>query len=193
MVTVILNGKQMDFQAKDFVTFGRLYDQICPKDKVLKSLTIDNIQIPTQRISELRDSLLEENTKIVMEFATPLEYLSEILPGIIDYIRTAIELLPSVANSLRSGQSKSFKDIESLSESISALDNLRQSIYRIVELPSIDTSSIVVRLRKFLGTLENQDISEIANSVENDLPIVLKSYQDFFELALSKIREVHSL
>lgn len=182
----------MNFQVRDFVTFGRLYDQICPKDKVLKSLRINNIQVPTQKISELRDSLLEENTEIIMEFVTPIEYLGEILPGVIDYIKTTIGLLPSVANSLRSGQSKSFKDIESLSESISALDNLRQSIYRIIELPSIDTSSILVRLRKFLGALESQDISEIANSVENDLPLVMRSYQDFFELALSKIREVHS-
>lgn len=192
MITVILNGERMSFQAKDFVTFGKLYDQICPKDKVLKSLTINKIQVPAQKVSELRDSLLEENTEIVMEFTTPIEYLSEILPGVIDYIKTAIGLLPGVAESLRSGQAKSFKDIESLSESISALDSLRQNIYRIIELPHIDTSSIIVRLRKFLGTLEGQDISEIANSVENDLPIVLKSYQDFFELALSKIREVHS-
>ncbi len=192
MITVVLNGDRMNFQVKDFVTFGRLYDQICPKDKVLKSLRINNIQVPAQRVSELRESLLEENTEIIMEFVTPIEYLGEILPGVIDYIKTTIELLPSVANSLRSGQSKSFKDIESLSESISALDTLRQSIYRIIELPGIDTSSILVRLRKFLGALESQDISEIANSVENDLPLVMRSYQDFFELALSKIREVHS-
>lgn len=192
MITVVLNGEVMNFQAKDFVTFGKLYDQISPKDKVLKSLKINNILVPTQKISELRDSQLEENTEIVMEFVRPIEYLGEILPDIIDYIRTAIEMLPSVAQSLRSGHSKSFKDIESLSESISALDSLRQSIYRIVELPAIDTSSIVVRLKKFLGTLETQEIPEIANSVENDLPIVLKSYQDLFELALSKIREVHS-
>ncbi|MFN3283667.1 MAG: hypothetical protein ACK40Q_05480 [Pseudothermotoga sp.] len=192
MITVVLNGDRMNFQVKDFVTFGKLYDQICPKDKVLKSLRINNIQVPTHKISELRDSLLEENTEIIMEFVTPIDYLGEILPGVIDYIQTTIDLLPSVANSLRSGQSKSFKDIESLSESISALDNLRQSIYRIIELPSIDTSSILVRLRKFLGALESQDISEIANSVENDLPLVMRSYQDFFELTLSKIREVNS-
>ncbi|HOJ87842.1 MAG TPA: hypothetical protein PLP64_03635 [Pseudothermotoga sp.] len=192
MVTVIINGEKMSFQAKEFATFGKLYDEIAPKDKVLKSLVIDNIQVPAQKVSELKDSPLEENTEITMEFATPVEYLSEILPGILDYIETAIGLLPSVAQSLRSGHAKSFKDIESLSESISALDSLRQSIYRIVELPNIDTSGILVRLKKFLGTLEVQDISEIANSIENDLPIVLKSYQDFFELALSKIREVHS-
>lgn len=192
MVTVILNGKQMSFQAKDFVTFGKLYDEVSPKDKVLKSLIIDKVQIPTQKVSELRDSLLEENTEIIMEFSTPIEYLSEILPGILEYIKTATGLLPSVARSLRSGQPKSFKDIENISESISALDNLRQSVYRIIEIPDIDTSGILLRLKKFLATLEKQDISEIANSVENDLAIVLKFYQEFFEVVLSKIREVHS-
>ncbi|MGJ8455343.1 hypothetical protein ACSFC1_08575 [Pseudothermotoga sp. U03pept] len=190
MIKVILNGKEIDFQAKDFVTFGKLYDEISPKNKVLKSLVINNIEVPTQKLSELRDSLLEENTQIVMEFSEPIEYLAEILPGILDYIETAMKLLPSVAESLRTGQAKSFRDIESLSESISALDSLRQSICTILQMPSIDTSAVLVRLKKFLGTLEGQSVSEIANSVQNDLSIVLKFYHDFFELTLSKIREV---
>ncbi|MEJ5230049.1 MAG: hypothetical protein WHT65_08615 [Pseudothermotoga sp.] len=190
MIKVIINGNEMNLQAKDFVTFGKLYDEVSPKNKVLKSLVINNIEVPTQKLSELRDSLLEENTQIVMEFSEPVEYLAEILPGIIDYIEAAMKLLPSVAESLRSGQSKSFKDIESLSESISALDSLRQSICKILQMPSVDTSAVLVRLRKFLSTLEGQSVLEIANSVQNDLSIVLKFYHDFFELTLSKIREV---
>lgn len=189
MVKVTVDGKESVFNVSDFENFGKLYDELSPKGKVLKHLIINNVEIPAQKVSELRNSTLEEDTNIIMEFVTPSEYLVEILPGVIDYVKTAVKLLPNVAESLRYGQTKSFKDIESLSDSISALDSLRQSIRKITVGPEPDTTDVLSRLRNFLKCLEKQDKEDIANAVENDLPIVLKFYQEFFQKTLEKLRE----
>ncbi len=189
VVRVLVNGKEMIFSKGDFRNFGELYEHVAPKGMVLKTIKINNERIETHKLSERLSEPLRDDDEIVMEFATPQDYLEEMLPSVLRYIDTVISLLPGVAARVRELEPNAFKDIEDLSNAISALDDLRQSVQAIVPMGTSDSSQVVSRLKSFLQALEQQNMAMIAECLENDMPQVMRFYSNLFTEALSKLRE----
>lgn len=189
VVKVFLNGQELTFSKDEFGNLGELYERVAPKGMVLKTISIDNEQVEPQKLSERLSEPLHEGETITMEFATPQEYLEEMLPSILRYIDTVINLLPNVAAKVRELEPSAFKDIEDLSNAISALDDLRQSVLAIVPMEMDDNSEVVAKLRNFLKALERQDMSAIANCLEQEIPQVMTFYSNLFQRALLKLRE----
>lgn len=192
MVRVLLNGKESVFSESQFKNLGELYDRIAPKGMVLKRIIIDDQEIETNKLSERLSEPLYDGERIVMDFVTPQKYLEDMLPSILNYIDTVINLLPGVAGRVRELEPKAFKDIEDLSNAISALEDLRQSVQVIVPVEIDGSTMVVVKLKNFLQALEKQDMSLIADCLEKDMPQVMRFYATLFEKALSKLREART-
>lgn len=192
MVKILLNGEELVFSENQFKNFGELYDYVAPKGMVLKKISIDDREVDSHRLSERLSEPLYNGEKIVMDFVTPQKYLEDMLPSVLNYIDTVVNLLPSVAGRVRELEPKAFKDIEDLSNAISALDDLRQSVQAIVPIEIDDNTMVIAKLKNFLQALEQQNMGLIADCLENDIPQVMRFYTSLFEKALMKLKGVRT-
>lgn len=192
MVKILLNGEELVFSENQFKNFGELYDHVAPKGMVLKKISIDDREVDAHRLSEKLSEPLYDGEKIVMDFVTPQKYLEDMLPSVLNYIDTVVNLLPSVAGRVRELEPKAFKDIEDLSNAISALDDLRQSVQAIVPIEIDDNTMVIAKLKNFLQALEQQNMGLIADCLENDMPQVMRFYTALFEKALMKLKGVRT-
>ncbi len=187
MVRLFINGQETTIPAGEYKTFGQLYEAFAPRNMVLKKLVVNDVDVPAHKVSELREAILEEDTTISLEFVTPKEFLLEILPGVLDYLNSAIDLLPKFADSIRAGDPKVFENLKSISESVAALESLKQSIFRIIKMNEYDFSDVVLRLNKIVKVMESNDKGMIANALQEDMLAVFKTYADFFRQVLKQI------
>lgn len=192
MVKILLNGEELVFSENQFKNFGELYDRVAPKGMVLKKISIDDREVDAHRLSEKLSEPLHDGEKIIMDFVTPQKYLEDMLPSVLNYIDTVVNLLPSVAGRVRELEPKAFKDIEDLSNAISALDDLRQSVQAIVPIEIDDNTMVIAKLKNFLQALEQQNMGLIADCLENDMPQVMRFYTALFEKALMKLKGVRT-
>ncbi len=187
MIKLVIDGNETILSTDQYKTFGQLYESFAPRNKVLRKLVINDIEVPPHKVSELREAVLEENTRIDMEFTAPEKFVVEILPGVLDYVNSAINLLPQFAESIRAGDPKAFDSLKSLSDSVSALENLRQSIIKIIPIEPFDFSEAVSRLNRIVQVMEKNDRDELADALENDMSAVFRIYATFFSKVLNKI------
>ncbi|AEH52011.1 hypothetical protein [Pseudothermotoga thermarum] len=187
MVRIIINGQETLVPAQEYKTFGNLYDAFAPKNMVLKKLVVNSIDVPPQKVSELREALLEENTTVSMEFVTPSEFVAEILPGVIENLNMMTNLIPELTQAIRARKPEAFENLKNLSESIAALENLKQNVLKIAPLQQPDFSDVVLRLKKVVEAMESGDHGKLADVIAENLPVVLKTYAELFERVLRKL------
>ena len=188
MIKVILNGDEMTFYEEDYRDFGELYDSLAPKGMVLKKIVINDIDVPPEKIDELRKSYVEDGTQMCLEFVTPKQFLEDMLPNVLNYISKTTSLLDHVVEKLREGERAALKEVVALTESITALENLRLNVLKIETIESQGFEDAVKALQKLLQALESNRIEEISASVERDVPVALEYYREFFFKTLSQLR-----
>jgi len=197
MVKVILNGEEKNFSAQEFENFGELLKSVVTEGQVLKTLRINDKDIPVSFIDDLRSAKLDEELLIEIETQDAISFLKDTLRDVLGYIKNVKELLPQVASNVITGNEAGWKAIKDLSEGLSAMENLRNSTNQITRLNeselalSAERQAVAEILRELLDALDRRDTFEISDLVENNIPVVLDYYIEYFSKVLEAIDKVN--
>ncbi|KAF2961599.1 hypothetical protein [Fervidobacterium sp. 2310opik-2] len=197
MIRAIINGEEKVYNSNDFENFGAFLSKMLPSGMVLKSLKINDKDIPISFVEELKGAKIDEDIKIEMEFVNTVEFLKETLNDVLGYINNVKVLLPQVASSLIVGNESGWKAITDLSDGLAAMENLRNSTQQITKLSeeelnlSKNREEIANTLRELLNSLSNRDNIEISDIVENKIPDVLDYYIEYFTKILEALKNVN--
>ncbi|WP_448374903.1 hypothetical protein [Fervidobacterium sp.] len=197
MIKVILNGEEKNFSAQEFENFGELLKSVVTEGQVLKTLRINDKEIPVSFIDDLRSAKLDEELLIEIETQDAISFLKDTLRDVLGYIKNVKELLPQVASNVITGNEAGWKAIKDLSEGLSAMENLRNSTNQITRLNeselalSAERQAVAEILRELLDALDRRDTFEISDLVENNIPVVLDYYIEYFSKVLESIDKVN--
>ncbi len=196
MVTLIVNGIERKINPADYENFGHLLDVLQKEmpNKVLTALKINGKDIPLVYVDELKAAKLDENNlTIEMEYSSVKDFLITTLKDIIAYIDKVIDLLPEVSEKMVVDTEKAYKDVQDLSEGLSAIQELQSNTSKMSGVSMEETGiteeeqeEAVNILKKFVDNLENRDVIELSDALEYEIPKVLKLYRRYFE----KVREL---
>ncbi|MFN4199869.1 MAG: hypothetical protein ACK4FU_01255 [Fervidobacterium gondwanense] len=197
MVKVILNGIEKEFESGLFGSFGELLKNVLPEGHVLKTLKINNKDIPVAFVDELKGARLDEELLIELETQDTMNFLKETLNDVLGYIKHVKTLLPQVASSILTGEEAGWKAIKDLAEGLSAMENLRNSTIQITKLNDnelalgTNKSDVTLILKELVEVLDRKDNFEISDVIENKIPDVLDYYIEYFSKVLETIEHVN--
>ncbi len=193
MIKAKINGELKEFNAEEFSNFGEFLKKIVPQNHVIKSLKINEKDIPISFIDELKEAKIDEEIEIELEYVNVVSFVKETLKDVIGYIEKVESLLPEVSKDVILGNQQGLKAIKDLSEGISAMDSLKNSTYQIVKLTDQELNiatkpeDVVNVLKDFLIALETKDMIELSDMLENKIPTVLQYYKEYFTKALQML------
>ncbi|MFN3691414.1 MAG: hypothetical protein ACK4R7_00855 [Fervidobacterium sp.] len=197
MVTVIINGEKSTHTASDFENFGDFLKKLLPEGKVLKSLKINEKDIPISFVEELRNAKIDEEILIEIEAVNTIDFLKDTLNDVLGYINTVKNMLNQVSSNVIFGNESGWKAVKDLSDGIAAMENLRNSTQQITKLSeeeldlSIKFGEVVEILRLLLNSLNSHDNVEAADLIEHKIPVVLDYYIEYFTKVLEALNKIN--
>ncbi|HOK88067.1 MAG TPA: hypothetical protein PKI14_15105 [Fervidobacterium sp.] len=186
MVKAIINGEEKDFDAEEFQNFGEFLRKVLPEGQVLKTLKINDKDVPVAFIEELKSAKMDEDIKIELELVDTVQFLKETLNDVLGYIEHVKSLLSQVSDNLLTNNEAGWKAIKDLSDGISAMENLKGSTQQITKLSEnelnlvIKTDEVMKVLKELLNALDIRDNLEVSDIVRNKVPTVLDYYIEYF-------------
>ena len=121
----------------------------------------------------------------------------ETLEDVVSYIDNVVKLLPGVSESMIVDTQKGYRAVKDLTEGLSAVESLRENTIKASGIVPDDVGmksredEVMGILRDFVDSLEKNDIIELSDMIEKELPKVLSYYRDYFSrvLEILKARE----
>ncbi len=195
MVKLIVNGEEREIDAKNYKNFGELVEELKKEHKnmVVSKLTVNGSEIPLARVDELLGATMdEEGLTIEIEFRSIREFLIDTLEEVVKYVDNVIRLLPKVSEDMIVDTQKGYRAIKDLTDGLTAVENLRENTMKVSKITPSDVGmkdregEVVGILKKFVGGLEKSDIIDLSDMIEQQLPVVLNYYKEYF----SKVLEI---
>lgn len=197
MVTVIINGEKRLHMASEFENFGDFLKKLLPEGKVLKSLKINEKNIPISFVEELKNAKVDEEILIEIEAVNTIDFLKETLNDVLGYINTVKNMLNQVSGNVMLGNESGWKAVKDLADGIAAMENLRNSTQQITKLSeaeldlSIRFEDVIESLKLLFNSLKSNDNVEASELIEHKIPVVLDYYIEYFTKVLEALNKVN--
>lgn len=197
MVKVVINGEERAHASTEFESFGDFLRKLVPDGKVLKTLKINEKDIPISFVDELKNAKLDEDIYIEIEVVNAMDFLKDTLNDVLGYINTVKSMLTQVSSNIILGSESGWKAVKDLSDGIAAMENLRNSTQQITKLSeselalSIKLENVVEILKELLEALNLKDNVEASDVIENKVPMVLDYYIEYFTKVLEALKRVN--
>jgi len=192
---LVVNGEVREIDGSKYENFNQLLRELQSEFKgmVLSSLKINSREIPMSRLDELKPAKIDEGVEeIEMEFKPIREFLVDTLEEVIKYVDNVINRLPKVSEDMIVDTQKGYKAVKDITDGLNAVESLRENTIKASGIVPEDVGmkgreeEVMGILRNFVANLEKNDIIELSDMIENQLPKVLRYYRDYF----SKVLEI---
>lgn len=195
MIKVIINGVEKEYNEDDYPIFEDLWKEIQPKEEVIVQIKINGKLIPVDKIEKLSKAEFEGNEIVELETKTIYDAALDLIDEALNYVTKIEENLPGLSNKIILGQlDNAMKDLEHLIEGISALESMRESISKIVD---VNISKSEENMKKFQQSLEvlvdinqslsSQNLTDLVEDIDSGLPKVFDFYKQFLNDAKVQI------
>lgn len=190
MITLILNGKEILVSPEKFESFGSFYEAYKVPGEVLAFLSVNEQEIPVDRVQELASAKFEGEEKVIMNFEPAVSFTLKLLENIEGYIDSFQEAIPGFASSISRGDPKAIEGMSSLYEGVKALETMKENLFALTGTSIDDYGELKTKHKDLTGILnqinddlENKDYASLADVLEYRLPQSMVFYKELFSQA----------
>jgi hypothetical protein len=199
LITLIRNGEEIQLSEEGYDSFGSFYDAHKVDGEVLAFLSINDQEIPVDRVQELAKARFEGGEKIVMDFEPAVRFTLKLLANIEDYIHSFQKAVPQFASSIAQGDPKALESMSNVYEGIKALETMKESLFALTGTTISDFGQLKTKeseltgiLRQINQDLESKNFESLAKVLGEQLPESLSFYHELFAQAKELLIEKRS-
>jgi len=195
VIKVIINGIEKEYNENDYSVFEELWEEIKPKEEVVVEIRINGISIPIDKIEELFKAEIEGNETVEVKTKSIYDAALDLIDEALSYVTRIEERLPELSNKIILGQvDEAMNDLKHVIDGISALENMRESISKIVDIGISKSEEGVKKFQQSLEVLTNinqsllsQNFTDLVEDIDVGLPKVFNFYKQFLNDAKAEI------
>ncbi|MDI3473560.1 MAG: hypothetical protein PWQ48_1841 [Thermotogaceae bacterium] len=195
MIKVTIDGVTVEYSENNFSTFWELWEEIKPKDRVVAELKINGQKVPVNKIEELFSAEFEGNEVIEVKTQSINQATLELIDEALGYIVKIEAKLPELSDKIIMGKTnEAMSDLKHVIDGITALESMRESISRIIDIGFLGQGHNFNRfqesleiLKKINASLLEQNFTDLVEILDSGLPKVFEFYKSFLNHAKDEL------